>query len=178
MNLWKEIPTFNGSGNPFSEEEVNCIIEISKDTNVKYEYDTNFGVFKLDRCLISAMRYPCNYGFIPRTLGDDGDPLDIVIYSGVPLNMGTLVSGKVLGALDMDDKGKRDCKILVVPSFNSKKINSLQDLEEDYLEIIKDFFSHYKNITGSKMLIKNWLNKQQARDVILEACQNYKSNKS
>lgn len=166
MNLWNSIPTFNTISNPFSLAEVNCVIEITKDTNVKYEYDTALGVFKLDRCLISAMRYPCNYGFIPQTVGDDGDPLDVIIYSGAPLMTGTLVSGNVIGALDMEDKGKKDYKILVVPSFNSHKITSLASLEENYLEIVKDFFSHYKNVSQSKVVVKDWIGRESALEIV------------
>ena len=169
MNLWKSIPPFNHSDNPFSQEEVNCVIEIPKDTNVKYEYDVALGVFKLDRCLISAMRYPCNYGFVPQTIGDDGDPLDVVVYSGAPLNTGTLVTGHGLGCLDMEDKGKKDYKILVVPSFNSRKLGGLADLEENYLDIVEDFFSHYKNVSGSKVVIKGWLDKAETSNIIKAA---------
>ena len=147
MNLWRDINVFDSSG------DLNSVVEISKDTNVKYEYDIDLGVFKLERCLISAMRYPCNYGFIPRTMGADGDPLDIIIYSGVPLVTGCVVSGRVIGALDMEDKDQKDYKILIVPSFNSHKIKKLEDLEENYLDIIRDFFSYYKNVTKRRIKI-------------------------
>lgn len=160
MNLWRDIDPITPEG------EINSVIEISKDTNVKYEYDHNLGVFKLDRCLISAMRYPCNYGFIPKTIGDDGDPLDVIIYSGVPLIAGCVVTGRILGALDMEDKGHKDYKILIIPSFNSRRINKLEELEENYLEIIKDFFSYYKNVTGSKVKINNWLGVEETLQII------------
>lgn len=177
MNLWKSIPPFNNPKNPFVLQEVNCVVEIPKDTNVKYEYDVEFGVFRLDRCLISAMRYPCNYGFIPQTLGDDGDPLDAIIYSGAPLNTGTLITGQLICALDMEDKGRKDYKMLVVPSFNAHKIKTAENLEENYLEIVKDFFSHYKNVSGSKVVVREWLDKEQARAILKESHEKYKQIK-
>ncbi len=160
MNLWNDLETFTPFGEALS------VIEISKDTNVKYEYNIDEGVFVLERCLISAMRYPCNYGFLPQTLGDDDDPLDVIIYSGVPLNMGCVVNGKVLGALDMEDKGKKDYKILIVPSFNREKITSLQDIEEEYLAVIADFFSHYKNVSGSRVKVNGWIGADETLKII------------
>ncbi len=160
MNLWNGIPTFNRQG------EINAVIEITKDTNVKYEYDIELGAFRLDRCLISAMRYPCNYGFLPRTIGDDGDPLDVIIYSGAPLVTVCIVSGEVLGALDMEDKGKKDYKILIVPSFNAHKVKQLSDIEENYLDVVKDFFNHYKNVTKSKVSVNGWIGSEETMELI------------
>jgi inorganic pyrophosphatase len=99
-------------------------------------------------------------------MGADGDPLDIIIYSGVPLVTGCVVSGRVIGALDMEDKDQKDYKILIVPSFNSHKIKKLEDLEENYLDIIRDFFSYYKNVTKSKVKINGWLGAEETLQII------------
>ena len=169
MNLWKDIPTFPSHG----DDRVNSVIEISKDTNTKYEYDIELGVIKFERCLISAMRYPCNYGFIPQTLGDDGDPLDIIVSLNESLIPGTVITGRVLGALNMNDKGKKDYKILVAPDFIHSRIASLSDLDPLYLDVIADFFSHYKNVTKSDVKVYGWLDKSTAVQIIQESRQAY-----
>ena len=88
--------------------EVDCVVEIGKDTNLKYEYDERLHVFRLDRCLLSSMSYPCTYGFIPSTKADDGDALDMLIYSPASMMTGTVCTCRVIGALDMTDGGKKD----------------------------------------------------------------------
>src|SRR5690554_3646884 len=94
--------------------EVDCVVEIAKDTNVKYEYDERLNVFRLDRCLLSSMNYPCSYGFVPSTLADDGDAIDMLIYNSAPLQTGTVVTCRVVGVLDMTDGGKKEDRKSVV----------------------------------------------------------------
>ena len=97
---------------------VNAIIEISKDSSAKYEYCPKMNMLRLDRCLISSMRYPASYGFIPKTLSDDGDPLDILVYNTVPLEPLSYVEVRPIGALVTTDNDYTDCKILGIPLFN------------------------------------------------------------
>ena len=101
MNLVDDIPPTTDDF-----EHVNCIIEIPKGTNTKYEYDENLNIFKLDRCLVSSLQYPINYGFIPRTIALDGDPLDVLVFNHDPIDRGVLVSCRVLGVLGFIDGGK------------------------------------------------------------------------
>ena len=101
MNLY-EIPTHVSS-----PEIINAIIEIPRETSAKYEYDKDLEIFRLDRCLQSAMVYPGNYGFIPNTLAADGDPLDVVVFNRTPIQRGTLVECKVLGSLNLEDDGTK-----------------------------------------------------------------------
>jgi inorganic pyrophosphatase len=139
---------------------INSIVEIPKDTNAKYEYDVNLGLLKLDRCLISAMRYPASYGFVPQTISDDGDPLDILIYSNVPIQSLVLVEVRPIGALHMIDDGIDDYKVLGIPTFNSNNLNKLSDLDPILLEVIEDFFEHYKNNDKKKkgnVLVNGWV---------------------
>ena len=91
--------------------QVNCVIEIPKGKNTKYEYDEHLHVFKLTRCLISSLNYPINYGFIPQTIAQDGDPLDVLVYNHDPLDIGTIAECRVIGVLDFVDNGEIDNKI-------------------------------------------------------------------
>lgn len=145
---------------------VNCIIEIPKDTSAKYEYDSSTDMFKLDRCLISSMRYPVNYGFIPQTVADDGDPLDIMVYSSLPIERGTLVECKVLGCMNMIDHGVNDYKILGVPIFNPNNYNDYTDLDQIALDIFEDFFCNYKNLEGKIVKINGWTNREKTLNII------------
>ena len=145
---------------------VNSIIEIPKDTNVKYEYDGELCVFKYDRSLISAMVYPANYGFIPSTLADDGDALDILIYDTRAITTGTLIEAEVIGVLDMEDDGKKDYKILASPISNSRKYSGIEDVDSQFLKICKNFFTHYKDLNGKQVRVFDWHSKNFALDII------------
>lgn len=149
-----------------SPRVVNGIVEISKHTSAKYEYDPITSMFKLDRCLRSAMVYPANYGFIPSTHADDGDALDILIYCNTPIERGTLVECKVLGCLDMTDNGEKDYKVLSVPVGHHKKYSELEDLNDDWLKIAMNFFSHYKDLDNKRVTIDGWLTREQTYEII------------
>jgi|TARA_S200002703_G_scaffold42156_1_gene36495 inorganic pyrophosphatase len=146
-------------------EIVNCVVEIPKDTNVKYEYDPNNNIFKVDRCLISAMRYPVNYGFIPQTLADDGDPLDIIIYSRFSFTTGCVSECKIIGGLDMTENGKKDYKIIGVPTF-IESVNHIKDLKDDWLEVTRDFFKNYKNVEKKKVTVGKWFTAKKAKQIV------------
>jgi inorganic pyrophosphatase len=150
---------------------VNAVIEIEEGSKNKYEYDGEFGAFMYDRCLNSAMVYPASYGFIPQTLCDDGDPLDILVVSPEPIKRATVLEAKPLGYLDMDDEGAKDYKIIAVPNFYTRKYSKLSDLEDSFLEISKNFFAHYKDLSmsGDKVKIGDWHDKASAWDIINES---------
>lgn len=149
---------------------VKSIVEIPKDTNVKYEYDAESGLMKLDRCLISSLQYPASYGFIPNTLSEDGDPTDILIYNTVPLHPMTLVEVKVLGSLITYDSGKKDPKIIGVPLFNPNKYENISQLDPMFLTIVEDFFRIYKKQKGKKnpVKIKGWLNNIETKKYLMK----------
>jgi len=158
-------------------ELINCIVEIPKDTNAKYEYDVELGVLRLDRCLISSMRYPASYGFIPSTISDDGDPLDVLIYNTVPIQSLALVEIKPIGALHMIDNGIDDYKILGIPIYNPNKYNELSDIDETFLEVCVDFFKHYKNNDKRKkgtVRVDGWVDKKTALGLVEKANLKYK----
>ena len=154
-----------------SPKIVNAVIEIEEGSKQKYEYDGELGAFKYDRCLASAMVYPASYGFIPRTLCEDGDPLDILVVSPAPIRRATVVEAKPLGYLDMEDEGSKDYKIIAIPNFYTRKYSKLEDLEETFLNIAKNFFTHYKDLSmsGDKVKIFDWHSKEESWDIINES---------
>lgn len=157
---------YNLPKHPQSPQRVNAIIEIPKDTNVKYEYDSEFSVFRYDRSLLSAMVYPANYGFIPQTLAEDGDALDVLIYNAMPINMGTLVESRVIGVLDMEDEGFKDYKILATPVSHIKEYRSLSDIDPNFLVICQNFFAHYKDLNNKKVKVLDWHEADFAKKIV------------
>ena len=171
MNL-KELPIGKNAPNV-----VNCVIEIPKESNVKYEYDPELGVFYMDRILQSAMRYPANYGFIPSTLAEDGDPLDVLVYNWTPLITGSVLTCEVIGVLDMNDGGEKDWKILARPTKSHKNgITDVNNVNGPFLDVAKNFFQHYKDLEKKVVEIGEWLPKDKAVDIVAECVERYKQN--
>lgn len=151
-------------------EVVNAIIEIPKDCNLKYELDKDSGLLKLDRFLYSAVHYPGDYGFVPQTLWDDGDPLDILVLTNRPVYPMTLVSVRIIGVLRMVDGDEKDDKLLGVydcdPRF--KEFQSIKDIPMHIIVELKHFFETYKELQGKKCKILEILDKKDAhKDVEL-----------
>ncbi|MBI2481954.1 MAG: inorganic diphosphatase [Candidatus Vogelbacteria bacterium] len=158
MNLWHDIP-------PGTKEVFNVIVEIPKLSRVKYELDKKTGLIHVDRVLYSPMHYPANYGFVPQTLWDDGDPLDVLVLSHEPFVPGCLVATRPIGVLSMTDGGDSDTKVLGVPK-NDPRFNSIQDLidlEPHTLEEIHHFFRVYKDLQRKEVLVGNWEPKSKAQ---------------
>ena len=143
MNPWHGVPP--GSNAP---KVVNAIIEIPKDSKVKYEIDKASGLLKLDRVLFSAVHYPANYGFIPQTYCDDHDPLDILVLCSHYVSPLTIVEARVVGVMNMTDQGEGDDKIIAVAhnDISLSKINSLEDLPPHLLQMVHRFFEDYKKL--------------------------------
>jgi inorganic pyrophosphatase len=160
--------------------EVDVLIEISKNSNVKYELDKEKNRIRVDRFLYTAMNFPFNYGFIPETLADDGDPLDVVVLSYASIFPGSLIKVMPIGVLEMEDEAGQDEKIIAVPL---KKIDpfwgiyeNIDDIPQIYKDQIKHFFENYKTLEPGKWVkIKNWLNKEKAEELINKALENYKN---
>ena len=153
---------------------INGIVEIPKGTSAKYEYDNNYDLFKLDRCLSSAMVYPCSYGFISSTLADDYDPLDLLVYNATPIQTGTMVECEVIGVLDMEDEmvdGElvKDYKILGVPTSHIRDYKSLGDIDSLFLDISKNFFSHYKDLNNKEVEVFDWHEADVAHKIIKDS---------
>ena len=143
---------------------LNVIIEIPKNSCVKYEYDRFSNKIIVDRVLYGSNFYPQNYGFIPKTLDYDGDELDCLVISNQPLYPGCIVPTKIIGAMEMIDDGDKDTKLIGVISCDPRfeNINSFNDLAKNYLLEIKDFFQNYKNLQNKKVIIKNFKDKEWA----------------
>jgi len=152
-------------------EIINAVVEIPSGSSNKYEFDVNLGVFRLDRVLYSPVHYPADYGFIPSTLADDGDPLDILIMISRPTFPGCLLEARPVGMLEMiDDKGI-DEKILAAAHHDPRydRIKDLSDVEPHTLQEIEHFFNVYKNLEGKTSLTFGW----SKRVVAYERIQTY-----
>ncbi len=155
-------------------ECVECVVEVPKDTNTKYEYDEKLNIFRLDRCLLSSMNYPASYGFIPSTHADDGDALDMLVFNSAPLLTGTVVTCRVVGVLNMTDGGKKDYKLLGIPVFNPNRYADIEDIDPMFLKITRNFFKYYKELEGKSVEIDGWYGKQAAYEIIMSGHQTYR----
>ena len=164
MNLVKDIPI--GENFP---DTINCIIEIPKGTSAKYEYNEDYNIFRLARCLYSSMIYTASYGFIPQTYALDNDPLDIVVYNNIPIQTGTLVEVRPIGTLDMTDNGDKDYKVVAVPVSHIREYRTLKDLEPHWVSTTLNFFSHYKDLEDKVVEVGGWLSKSRTKKIITEA---------
>ncbi|MFA5841486.1 MAG: inorganic diphosphatase [Candidatus Paceibacterota bacterium] len=173
MNLFHDIET--GSNTP---EEINVIVEISKGSNNKYEIDKETGLIALDRANYSSAPFPFDYGFVPQTLWDDGDALDVIILSTYPLINGVLVHVRPVAVLEMIDSGESDYKIIGVP-VNDKRWEDTQDLSDinkHTLKEISHFLETYKVLKGKGDIVeaKVFKDKKEAHKAIVKAIGLYK----
>ncbi|RDU60840.1 inorganic diphosphatase [Helicobacter sp. MIT 14-3879] len=164
-----------GYGN---NDYVNAVIEIPYGSNIKYEIDKDSGAVIVDRVMYSAVYYPANYGFIPNTLADDGDPVDILVLNQYPLQAGSIIRCRLIGVLIMEDESGMDEKLLAMPldkiDPNYSDIKDINDLSELTLNRIKNFFETYKMLEPEKWVkIKNYDNKDKAQEVLQKAIKNY-----
>lgn len=137
---------------------INVLIEITAGSKNKYEYDKDLQAFALDRVLYSSVQYPYDYGFVPNTLADDGDPLDGMVMIDQPTFPGCVIAARPIGMLEMIDGGDRDEKILCVPDKDPRyaKVRSLQDVAPHRLDEIAEFFKTYKNLEKKAVEILGW----------------------
>ena len=166
MTNYLELPA--GSKAP---ELVNAVIEIPLDSAMKFEYDKELHVFRLDRNLYSAVHYPGDYGFIPSTLGDDGDPLDVLVLVERPSFPGCLMEVRPIGALDMIDGGEGDEKILCVGSKNPRyaEVTEYTQIQPHVFKEIAEFFGTYKNLEKKQVQIGGWKDAARARELVSKA---------
>ncbi|CAN5431948.1 inorganic diphosphatase [soil metagenome] len=156
--------------------EINCLVEIPKGSRNKYELDKKTGMFKLDRTLYSPMIYPGDYGLVPQTHYDDGDPLDVLILANEPTFTGCIVEVRPIGIFRMLDKGDHDDKILAVPVGNPyfRNFHDLIDVPPHFLEEVGHFFQVYKDLEGSRTQPLGWESVEVARKRITHAIRLYK----
>jgi len=162
--------------------DINVIIEIPAHSEpVKYEVDKETGILFVDRFMASTMRYPCDYGYIPNTLADDGDPVDVLVISPLPLLSSSVIQVRPIGLLRMTDESGLDAKILAVPINKLTKIyqdiQKPEDLFPLILEQITHFFKHYKDLEEDKWVkIEGWEGPESAKKEILQGVERYKDS--
>lgn len=173
MSLLNVLP---GSKTP---DEFNVIIEIPMNADpVKYEVDKESGAIFVDRFMSTAMHYPTNYGYIPQTIAGDGDPVDVLVITPVPLVSGSVVRCRALGMLQMQDEAGEDAKLLAVPVNKLLSIYSQlqkpEDLPAGQLKMIAHFFEHYKDLEEGKWVkVQGWAGPEAARKEITDGLANY-----
>ncbi|RLG87733.1 MAG: inorganic diphosphatase [Thermoprotei archaeon] len=159
-------------------EEVYVVIEIPMGSNIKYEIDKETGLIFVDRILFTAMYYPFNYGFIPGTLEEDGDPVDVLVLGYDKLHPGVVIKARPIGVLETEDEKGKDAKIVAVPiekvDPRFENIKDISDLPSNIRERIAHFFEHYKELEKGKWVkVIGWKNREEALKRIEEAIKRY-----
>ncbi len=169
-NIWHDV-----SPERIKPDDFLCVIEIPKGSRKKYELDKETGYIILDRVLYTSTHYPANYGFIPRTYGDDNDPLDVLLICAEDLEPLTLVRAYPIGVIAMVDNGSRDEKIIAIPSNdpNYNMYKSIDELPKHLFDEMRHFFAVYKNLEEKETAVEEVANAQEAIKIIEEAIARY-----
>ena len=169
-NIWHDV-----SPKRINPEDFMAVIEITKGSKKKYELDKETGFLMLDRILYTSTHYPANYGFIPRTYGDDGDPLDVVVICSEKIDPMTLVRCYPIGVITMKDSGKLDEKIISIP-FNDPNYNTYKNISElpkHVFDEMKHFFKVYKNLEDKETVVDEVRDRDAAVEIINKSINNY-----
>ncbi len=169
-NIWHDI-----SPRRINPEDFICVIEISKGSKKKYELDKETGYIILDRILHTSTHYPANYGFIPRTYGDDEDPLDVLLICTETLEPLSLVRAYPIGVISMIDNGRSDEKIIAIP-FNDPSYNQYTDIDQlpkHIFDEMRHFFSVYKNLENKDTAVDEVKGREEAVKIITASLDNY-----
>ena len=172
-NIWHDI-----SPKRITAKDFICVVEISKGSKKKYELDKETGYIILDRILYTSTHYPANYGFIPRTLGDDNDPLDVLLLCAEPIEPMSLVRAYPIGVISMIDNGRNDEKIIAIP-FEDPNYNQYTDIDQipsHIFDEMKHFFSVYKNLEKKETAVNEVQDRNEAIRVIEASIENYIEN--
>lgn len=170
---WHDIPAGAEAPDTFI-----AVIEIPKGSKVKYELDKECGLLKVDRILYSSVVYPANYGFIPRTLGDDDDPLDVLVLMQEPVYPLTLLRARPIGMITMLDQGQQDEKIICIhlddPEYAS--YSHIEQLPVHRTRELRRFFEDYKKLERKKVLVGDFLGPEAARETVGRALEHYRDS--
>ena len=160
-------------------EDINVIIEIPSHSDpVKYEVDKTTGAMFVDRFMNTAMHYPCNYGYVPHTLSEDGDPVDVLVITPVPLISGSVIRCRPVGVLKMTDEAGPDAKVLAVPvdklCTSYRNVKTIDDIQPMLLAQVSHFFEHYKDLEANKWVkVEGWGDTEEAHKEILDSIQRF-----
>lgn len=172
-NIWHDI-----SPKRINAEDFICVVEISKGSKKKYELDKETGFIMLDRILYTSTHYPANYGFIPRTYGDDNDPLDVLLLCSEPIEPLALVRAYPIGVISMIDNGRNDEKIIAIP-FNDPTYNkycNIDQLPTHVFDEMRHFFSVYKNLENKETAVNEVSGRDKAIEIIKASIDSYIEN--
>jgi len=173
---WHDLPNNPDTAGDF----FNVIIEIPRGSRVKYELDKPTGMLRVDRVLYSAVMYPANYGFLPRSYCDDGDPLDVLVLGHEPVAPMSIMQARAIGCMRMTDEGDSDDKIIAV-HINDPAVSDYRDIGDlprhTYAEI-KRFFEDYKVLEGKEVEVEGLLNAKDALAIVRESFKSYRANES
>ncbi|MGZ4880472.1 MAG: inorganic diphosphatase [Halobacteriota archaeon] len=169
-NLWKSLPT-----GPNPPDVVYALIEVPKGSQNKYEYEKELGLCAVDRVLYSPVHYPTDYGLIPQTYYDDGDPLDVMVIIDQPTFPGCLIAVRPIGLMKMIDSGDNDDKVLAVPDKDPmyEEFKDLEDLPQHKMKAIGHFFKVYKELEGKKTEVVGWEGAESAKKAIIHSIELY-----
>ena len=170
MNIWHDIDPAEITSTDFT-----AVIEIPKGSNCKYELDKKTGIMRLDRVLYTATHYPANYGFIPRTYADDGDPLDVLVLCAEPIYPMTLVQVYPIGCMRMIDGGKEDDTIIAIPFSDPtyRDVKSIDELPAHIFDEIMHFFTVYKQLENKQTAVKELFSRKEAEEIIASCIEAY-----
>ena len=170
MNIWHDI-----ARNRIKEDDFYAVVEITKGSKMKYELDKETGLLVLDRILYTSTHYPANYGFIPRTLADDGDPMDVLVLSSEPLLALSLVRCYPIGVITMNDNGAMDEKVIAIPytdpTYNGYK--SISELPKHIFDEMQHFFRVYKELENKPTSVSEVYDLDVAKDIVKKSIANY-----
>lgn len=172
MNLLHDIPAGTA-------DQMNVIVEIPKFSKNKYEIDKETGIIALDRVMHTAQDYPFDYGFVPQTLFDDGDALDVVLLTTHPLAPGILVKARPVAIMEMIDGGERDDKVVAVPVDDPRfdDVKDIGDLNKHFVKEMTHFFETYKKVQNKEVEVGAWHGADKAKEAFAKSCEMYKNNK-
>jgi len=171
LHLWHNL-----SSGPDAPDTIYTVVEVPKGNRNKYEYSKTAGVIKLDRVLYSPLHYPGDYGFIPRTYFEDGDPTDVLVMMNAPTFPGCVIEARPLGMFKMIDKGELDYKVLAVPSTdpNFEDYHDLDDVPRHFPREVEHFFMVYKQLQGTEVKNDGWVGADEAKDAIRSSMKLYR----
>jgi inorganic pyrophosphatase len=171
MNIWHDMDPAQITPTDFT-----AVIEIPKGSKCKYELDKYTGLLKLDRILYTSTHYPANYGFIPRTFADDGDPLDVLVLCSEPIYPLTLTRVYPIGVMRMIDDGKMDDKVIAIPFSDPTYlgITSIDELPPHIFDEIMHFFTVYKQLENKQTAVKTLFGREEAEKIVAQAIEDYK----